>query len=104
MARTLTSQNGPLGPKRPFYFYCACLNPGIVLNLCQDSPLTSTPDKDNQVTNISQLEGGLKKYKNTTRKRRTESNVSGRQRGILAWERDVNKGFLHQSVVFGGEG
>jgi hypothetical protein len=38
-------------------------------------------------------------------KRKTKSNVSGRQQGILAWERDNNKAmFDTQNVVFGGEG
>ena len=51
--------------------------------------MSSTPVKDNT--------SGKKK-------RKTLSNVTGRQRGILAWERDENKGLFSADIAFGGEG
>lgn len=38
------------------------------------------------------------------KKRKMESNLIGRQRGLLAWERDLNKGLLEGNAAFGGEG
>ena len=40
--------------------------------------------------------------KNAKRKRLT--NITGRQRGMLAWERDQNTGLFPSDVVYGGEG
>ena len=37
-------------------------------------------------------------------KRKTIRNVTGHQRGMLAWERDQNKGLYLTYMAFGGEG
>ncbi|CAB4028081.1 Hypothetical predicted protein [Paramuricea clavata] len=65
---------------------------------------TSTPVKNYPCEGTSTVSESKETIKSKAKRREMKTNVSGRQRGILAYERDNNKGLFRQSVVFGGEG
>ena len=62
----------------------------MIEHLPSPSKRTSTPIKKN----------------NGSKRKRGVCNVSGRQRALLAWERDISKGLVSDknNIVFGGEG
>ena len=66
---------------------------------CSSTPVKVVEEKKDGSSN-SKHPARNKKGK----KRKTDSNVSGRQRGILAFERDKNKGLFDNIAFFGGEG
>ena len=76
-----------------------CLESSIPQPTCSSTPVKIIEEKKDGSSN-SKHPARNKKGK----KRKTDSNVSGRQRGILAFERDKNKGMFDDVAFFGGQG